>query len=45
MKYSTNNIDMAVRRKLHIRMSFLNQKFKNFSSLPMKRQYGLVISF
>ena len=31
MKYSTNNIDIAIKRKLHIRISFLNQKFEMLS--------------
>ena len=30
MKYSTNNTDIAIRRKLHLRISFLNQTFKMF---------------
>ena len=28
MKYSTSNIDTAIRRKPHIGISFLNQKFE-----------------
>ena len=31
MKYSTNNIDVAIRRKLHIRISFLNHTFEMLS--------------
>ena len=39
MKYSTSKIDIAIWRKLHIRISFLNQKFEMLSI----KTYGIIL--
>ena len=46
MLYSPNSIDIAVRRKLHIKISFFNQKFEmlsNLNNLMIIKIYGIIL--